>query len=81
MEEKVQKKTKLQKKVKMYYTFLFVVPIINSILCIEYFNVLTLQEIIKAYFQPVQLIATCALILGIEIFYRRYAKRISKYDR
>ena len=80
MEEKVQKKTKLQKKVKMYYTFLFVVPIINSILCIEYFNVLTLQEIIKAYFQPVQLIATCALILGIEIFYRRYAKRISKYD-
>ena len=71
---------KLPKSVAVYFTLCFVAPIINSLLVLKFYTVITFADIAKAFLTPVILISTLLLIIFLVFFYRGEAKKLATYD-
>lgn len=71
---------KLPKSVAVYFTLCFVAPIINSLLVLKFYTVITFADIAKAFLTPVILISTLLLIIFLVFFYRGEVKKLATYD-
>ena len=71
---------KLPKSIAVYFTLCFVAPIINSLLVLKFYTVITFADIAKAFLTPVILISTLLLIIFLVFFYRGEAKKLATYD-
>lgn len=80
MSEENQLIPKLPKKIAVYFSLTFLAPIFNSFLTMEYFKVLSFKEIFIALWQPIPIISSLLLIVGLVFCYMHTTKKIYRYD-
>lgn len=71
---------KIPKRVPVYYTLLFAVTILNALLTLEFFKIISFSEIFSTFIKPVPLLTALVFISVLTVFYKISIKKIKAYD-
>lgn len=71
---------KIPKRVPVYYTLLFAVTILNALLTLEFFKVISFSEIFSTFIKPVPLLVALVFVSVLTVFYKISIKKIKAYD-
>lgn len=71
---------KIPKRVPVYYTLLFAVTILNALLTLEFFKIISFSEIFSTFIKPVPLLVALVFVSVLTVFYKISIKKIKAYD-
>lgn len=71
---------KIPKRVPVYYTLLFAVTILNALLTLEFFKIISFSEIFSTFIKPVPLLTALVFVSVLTVFYKISIKKIKMYD-
>ena len=71
---------KIPKSVPVYYTLLFAVTILNALLTLEFFKVISFSEIFSTFIKPLPLLVALLMASLLTVFYKISIKKIKAYD-
>lgn len=71
---------KIPKRVPVYYTLLFAVTILNALLTLEFFKVISFSEIFSTFIKPLPLLVALLMASLLTVFYKISIKKIKAYD-
>lgn len=71
---------KIPKRVPVYYTLLFAVTILNALLTLEFFKIISFSEIFSTFIKPVPLLTALVFVSVLTVFYKISIKKIKAYD-
>lgn len=71
---------KIPKRVPVYYALLFAVTILNALLTLEFFKIISFSEIFSTFIKPVPLLVALLMASLLTVFYKISIKKIKAYD-
>lgn len=71
---------KIPKRVPVYYALLFAVTILNALLTLEFFKIISFSEIFSTFIKPVPLLVALVFVSVLTVFYKISIKKIKAYD-
>lgn len=71
---------KIPKSVPVYYTLLFAVTILNALLTLEFFKIISFSEIFSTFIKPLPLLVALLMASLLTVFYKISIKKIKAYD-
>ena len=71
---------KFPKRIPVYYALLFVVTILNALLTLEFFKIISFSEIFSTFIKPVPLLVALLMASLLTVFYKISIKKIKAYD-
>lgn len=71
---------KIPKRVPVYYTLLFAVTILNALLTLEFFKIISFSEIFSTFIKPLPLLVALLMASLLTVFYKISIKKIKAYD-
>lgn len=71
---------KFPKKLPIYYTLIFVVPIIASWFLLTVYKVFKFEETIKAFLSPFPIFSVIAVVVYLVLLYKKFTKKIRSYN-
>ena len=71
---------KIPKRVPVYYALLFAVTILNALLTLEFFKIISFSEIFSTFIKPVPLLTALVFFSVLTVFYKISIKKIKAYD-
>ncbi|WP_273443878.1 methyl-accepting chemotaxis protein [Treponema berlinense] len=71
---------KIPKRIPVYYALLFAVTILNALLTLEFFKIISFSEIFSTFIKPVPLLVALLMASLLTVFYKISIKKIKTYD-
>lgn len=71
---------KFPKRIPVYYALLFAVTILNALLTLEFFKIISFSEIFSTFIKPVPLLVALLMASLLTFFYKISIKKIKTYD-
>lgn len=71
---------KIPKRIPVYYALLFAVTILNALLTLEFFKIISFSEIFSTFIKPVPLLIALLMASLLTVFYKISIKKIKAYD-
>lgn len=71
---------KFPKRIPVYYALLFAVTILNALLTLEFFKIISFSEIFSTFIKPVPLLVALLMASLLTVFYKISIKKIKAYD-
>lgn len=71
---------KIPKRVPVYYTLLFAVTILNALLTLEFFKIISFSKIFSTFIKPLPLLVALLMASLLTVFYKISIKKIKAYD-
>lgn len=71
---------KIPKRIPVYYALLFAVTILNALLTLEFFKIISFSEIFSTFIKPVPLLVALLMASLLTVFYKISIKKIKAYD-
>ena len=71
---------KIPKRIPFYYALLFAVTILNALLTLEFFKIISFSEIFSTFIKPVPLLIALLMASLLTVFYKISIKKIKTYD-
>lgn len=71
---------KIPKRIPVYYALLFAVTILNALLTLEFFKIISFSEIFSTFIKPVPLLIALLMASLLTVFYKISIKKIKTYD-
>ena len=71
---------KFPKRIPVYYALLFAVTILNALLTLEFFKIISFSEIFSTFIKPVPLLVALLMASLLTVFYKISIKKIKTYD-
>lgn len=71
---------KIPKRIPFYYALLFAVTILNALLTLEFFKIISFSEIFSTFIKPVPLLVALLMASLLTVFYKISIKKIKAYD-
>lgn len=71
---------KFPKRIPVYYALLFAVTILNALLTLEFFKIISFSEIFSTFIKPVPLLIALLMASLLTVFYKISIKKIKAYD-
>lgn len=71
---------KFPKRIPVYYALLFAVTILNALLTLEFFKIISFSEIFSTFIKPVPLLIALLMASLLTVFYKISIKKIKTYD-